>query len=86
MRAIHYCFILVGLAAFCGLPGCVVHDGKPEAEPIWWPTFMIRESTEPATFDYTSPGPGDQPVGGEAGARRNGPAAPDAPVSVAGVP
>jgi hypothetical protein len=45
------------------LSGCVVHDGKQGAEPMWWPTFVVRESTSPALLNYTSPGPGDQAVG-----------------------
>ena len=25
--------------------GCVVHDHKDASEPIWWPTFVLHEST-----------------------------------------
>ena len=27
------------------LSGCAIHDGRPEAEPVWWPTPMVRAST-----------------------------------------
>lgn len=64
--------LLSTLAALCGLSGCVVHDGKPEAEPIWWPQFIIRESTAPAVIGYTSPGPSNTPVGASSGPVRIG--------------
>jgi hypothetical protein len=25
--------------------GCVVHDRSGSPEPIWWPNFVVREST-----------------------------------------
>jgi hypothetical protein len=25
--------------------GCAIHDGRPESEPVWWPTPMVRAST-----------------------------------------
>lgn len=35
----------------CGT-GCVVHDRTGAPEPIWWPTFVVRESTlAPANGD-----------------------------------
>ena len=41
---------LMGLT-MCG-SGCVVHDRTGAAEPIWWPTFVVRESTmAPANGD-----------------------------------
>jgi len=78
MRTLQRWLLLSGLAAVAGLSGCVVHDGKPEAEPIWWPAMFIRESTAPAACGYTSPGPGDQAVGTDAAAARTngGSAAP----------
>jgi hypothetical protein len=27
------------------LSGCAIHDGRPESEPVWWPTAMVRAST-----------------------------------------
>jgi hypothetical protein len=64
--------LLSGFAALGALGGCVVHDGKPDAEPIWWPAFVIHESTAPAVVGYTSPGPSNTPVGGHAGPVRIG--------------
>jgi hypothetical protein len=60
MNRIFGWLLLMGLLP---LSGCVIHDGKPGAEPIWWPTFVVRESTSPALLHYTSPGPGDQAAG-----------------------
>jgi hypothetical protein len=41
----------------------VVHDGKAQEEPIWWPSFVVRASTTPQLMNYTSPGPGDRAAG-----------------------
>jgi len=68
MRAIHRWVSLSILGALSSvLTGCVIHDGNPNAEPIWWPAFLIHESTAPATIGYTSPGPTNEPVGGHSG-------------------
>jgi len=56
-------FLLIAAAGMMGLCGCVVHDGNADPEPIWWPTFVMRESTAPHLLNYTSPGPGDQAAG-----------------------
>ncbi len=32
-----------------GGSGCVVHDGRRAPEPIWWPNFVVRDSTLAAT-------------------------------------
>ena len=46
----------VSLLAWMGVmmivTGCVVHDRTGKPEPIWWPTFVVRESTlAPANGD-----------------------------------
>ena len=44
-------FLLLISLAFTGI-GCVVHDRTGEPEPIYWPTFIVRESTlAPANGD-----------------------------------
>ena len=27
------------------ITGCVIHDGKGEPEPLWWPNGVVRSST-----------------------------------------
>ncbi len=56
--------ILIAAAGMAGLCGCVVHDGQSGPEPLWWPAFVVRDSTTPQLMNYTSPGPGDRAAGG----------------------
>jgi len=73
IRRLHRWVILSTAAAgACALTGCVVHDNDPGPEPIWYPAFVIHESTAPATYGYTSPGPSNEPVGGNSGPVRVG--------------
>ena len=40
---------LLLICTLIGSAGCVVHDGNRAPEPIWWPTFVVRDSTLAAT-------------------------------------
>ena len=38
--------VLIALTSVAMLAtGCVVHDRSGSPEPIWWPNFVVREST-----------------------------------------
>ena len=40
-------FLLIG--TLVGSSGCVVHESSRAPEPIWWPNFVVRDSTLAAT-------------------------------------
>ena len=44
--------LIVAAMCLCCLSGCVVHDGHAEAEPIWWPTAVVRVYTLRASEEH----------------------------------
>jgi hypothetical protein len=37
--------LLILMTSALASGGCVVHDRTGSPEPIWWPNFVVREST-----------------------------------------